>query len=109
IIVFRKPKGVVAVIAPWNFPAAIGGWWTSAPALLEGNTVVFKPSEDSPMTGELIASLYHDAGFPAGVFNVIHGLGTTGQALVQADVDHICFTGSAAVCQFIRQHCASTW
>ena len=45
IAIIRKPKGVVAVISPWNFPLAIGGFWTSGPALLEGNTVVFKPSE----------------------------------------------------------------
>lgn len=109
ITVFRKPKGVVAVISPWNFPFAIGGFWTSAPALLEGNTVVFKPSEDTPMTGQLIAELYQAAGFPTGVFNVIHGGAVTGSSLVEADVDHICFTGSAEVGQCIRKHCANTW
>lgn len=109
IITFRKPKGVVAVIAPWNFPFAIGGFWTSAPALLEGNTVVFKPSEDTPLTGQLIAELYNEAGFPQGVFNVIHGSGQTGAWLVESNVDHICFTGSAAVGKLIRQHCANTW
>lgn len=93
----RKPKGVVAVIAPWNFPFAIGGFWCAAPALLEGNTVVFKPSEDTPLTGQKIIELYHQVGFPAGVINLVHGDGTTGVALVNEDVDHICFTGSAAV------------
>jgi aldehyde dehydrogenase (NAD+) len=108
IFVFRKPKGVVAVISPWNFPFAIGGFWTSAPALLEGNTVVFKPSEDTPHVGWLIAHLYQQAGFPAGVFNVIHGDGHVGAALVADDVNHICFTGSAQVGQYIQEVCAKS-
>jgi len=108
ITVFRKPKGVVAVIAPWNFPFAIGGFWTSAPAILEGNTVVFKPSEDAPLTGQLIAQLYQCAGFPEGVFNLIHGHGGTGDSLVQAQVDHICFTGSVDVGRLIRRKCAES-
>lgn len=110
VSVFRKPKGVVAVISPFNFCAAIGGFWTSAPALLEGNTVVLKPSEDAPYTSQVIAELYHKAGFPPGVFNVVHGMGeTTGDALVKSDVNHICFTGSAKVGQIIRRHCAEVF
>jgi len=105
----RKPKGVVAVIAPWNFPFAIGGFWCSAPALLEGNTVVFKPSEDTPIIGQIIAELYKEAGFPAGVFNLIHGDGWVGDSLARQDVDHICFTGSAEVGQHIRHICADSW
>jgi len=106
-MVIRKPKGVVAVIAPWNFPCAIPGAWTTAPALLEGNTVVLKPSEDSPLTGELIAELYSNAGFPAGVFNLVHGDGKTGDLLSRhVAVDHICFTGSYAVSKYIREACA---
>lgn len=107
--VIRKPKGVVAVIAPWNFPFAIGGFWCAAPALLEGNTVVFKPSEDAPVVGQIIAELYKEAGFPPGVFNLIHGNGEVGNALVHSDVDHICFTGSAEVGQSIRRICADSW
>lgn len=106
--VIRKPKGVVAVISPWNFPFAIGGFWCAAPALLEGNTVVFKPSELTPMTGQLIAELYHEAGFPFGTFNLLHGDGGTGAALVQADINHICFTGSVQVGQAIRRVCAAS-
>lgn len=106
--VIRKPKGVVAVISPWNFPFAIGGFWCAAPALLEGNTVVFKPSELTPMTGQLIAELYHEAGFPPGVMNLLHGDGSTGASLVQADVNHICFTGSVQVGQAIRRVCAAS-
>lgn len=108
--VLRKPKGVVGVVAPWNFPFAIGGFWTSAPAILEGNCVVFKPSEDTPIVGQTIASLYDAAGFPPGVFNLIHGDGETGAWLVQhSDVNHICFTGSAEVGMKIRKVCAGTW
>lgn len=108
-VVIKRPKGVVAVIAPWNFPFAIAGAWTSAPALLEGNTVVLKPSEDSPLTGHMIAELYAEAGFPAGVFNVIHGDGEVGGYLSRhKDIDHICFTGSYAVSKKIRQACADS-
>lgn len=107
--VIRKPKGVVAIISPWNFPYAIGGFWCAAPALLEGNCVVFKPSEDTPIIGQIIAELYKEAGFPAGVFNLIHGDGKVGANLVDQDVDHICFTGSAEVGQHIRRVCADSW
>ena len=71
----RKPKGVVAVISPWNFPLAIGGFWCAAPALVEGNTVIIKPSEDAPYTSQMAVALYHDAGIPAGVINLVHGEG----------------------------------
>lgn len=108
--VIRKPKGVVAVIAPWNFPFAIGGFWCAAPALLEGNTVVFKPSEDTPWVGGLTAHLYREAGFPDGVFNLVHGDGRVGDHLAKhKDVKHICFTGSADVGQHIRKVCADSW
>lgn len=106
---FRKPKGVVAVIAPWNFPFAIGGFWCAAPAILEGNTVVLKPSEDTPYLGQLTAELYDAAGFPPGVFNVVHGDGVAGALLTQCDVDHICFTGSANVGRIVRRVCAESW
>lgn len=106
--VVRKPRGVVAVISPWNFPLAIGGFWCAAPAIVEGNTVVHKPSELTPMVNQMVAELYHEAGFPAGVFNLIHGDGSTGAALVRSKVDVILFTGSAEVGQEIRKHCAET-
>jgi len=105
----RKPKGVVAIVSPWNFPMAIGGFWNTAPALIEGNTVVWKPSEYTPMCAQLVAELYHEAGFPPGVFNVIHGMGQTGAELVQNNVDCILFTGSPEVGKIIRAHCATTW
>jgi aldehyde dehydrogenase (NAD+) len=105
--VMRKPKGVVAVVAPWNFPFAIGGFWCAAPALLEGNTVVFKPSELTPIVGQITAELYESAGFPKGVFNMIHGDGEVGRMLVEHDkVNHIAFTGSVEVGRSIRRVCA---
>lgn len=107
--VIRKPKGVVAVISPWNFPLAIGSTWCSAPAIVEGNCVVHKPSELTPMIAQMAAKLYEEAGFPPGVYNLIHGAGHVGADLVRADVDCVLFTGSAKVGQIIRQHCASTW
>jgi len=105
----RKPKGVVAIVAPFNFPFAIGGFWCAAPALVEGNTVILKPSEDVPWVGQLIAELYHEAGFPPGVFNLVHGDGEAGDCLIHQDVDHICFTGSADVGMHIRKVCAESW
>lgn len=108
--VIRKPKGVVAVISPWNFPLAIGSFWTTGPALLEGNTVVHKPSELTPFTAQYAATLYREAGFPDGVYNVIHGSGHVGAELVIAhEVRSILFTGSASVGQFIRQICAGRY
>jgi aldehyde dehydrogenase (NAD+) len=105
----RKPKGVVAVIAPFNFPFAIGGFWCSGPALVEGNTVILKPSEDVPWIGQLTAELYHEAGFPPGVFNVVQGDGKVGDQLIHKDVDHVCFTGSADVGMHVRKVCAESW
>lgn len=108
--VIRKPKGLVAIIAPWNFPFAIGGFWCAGPSLLEGNTVVFKPSELTPMVGQITAELFHEAGFPAGVFNLLHGDGSVGEAIVSSElVDHVCFTGSAEVGRIIRIKCAESW
>jgi aldehyde dehydrogenase (NAD+) len=108
--VIRKPKGVVGVIAPWNFPFAIGGFWCSGPSLLEGNTVVFKPSELTPMVGQITAELFQDAGFPPGVFNLLHGDGDVGAKIVNDDrVAHIAFTGSAEVGRYIRIACAKSW
>lgn len=108
--VLRKPKGVVAVVAPWNFPFAIGGFWCAGPSLLEGNTVVFKPSELTPMVGQITAELFQEAGFPPGVFNLLHGDGNVGAAIVKDErVRHVAFTGSAEVGKLIRIECANSW
>jgi aldehyde dehydrogenase (NAD+) len=109
IAIIRKPKGVVAVISPWNFPMAIGGFWCAAPALLEGNAVVWKPSEHTPMIAWLVCKMYAEAGLPDGVLNLVQGDGTTGAALVKSDVNHICFTGSKDIGQYIRRICAEGW
>lgn len=105
----RKPKGVVAIISPFNFPLAIGAYWCAAPALVEGNTVILKPSEDAPMSSQLAIEIYEEAGIPAGVINLVHGEGDTGNLLAIDDVDHICFTGSAEVGQHIRRVAADSW
>lgn len=90
----RKPWGVVAVITPWNFPFAVP-LWMLGPSLLEGNTAVFKPSEDTPTVGQRIVELFAEAGFPAGTINLVHGDGSVGEALVKnPGVNVVLFTGS---------------
>jgi acyl-CoA reductase-like NAD-dependent aldehyde dehydrogenase len=98
-IVVRDPLGVVAAITPWNFPVAMP---TSIllPALLMGNTVVFKPSEHVPLVGATLAELI-GAHLPDGVLELVQGAGATGAALVDADVDMIGFVGSRATGQRI--------
>jgi 1-pyrroline-5-carboxylate dehydrogenase len=91
-----RPYGVFAVIAPFNFPAALS-IGTAASALIAGNTVVFKPSEETPWTGAILAEIVRAAELPPGVFNLVHGGESTGRALVDARVDGVAFTGSAAV------------
>ncbi|WP_101926083.1 MULTISPECIES: 2-hydroxymuconic semialdehyde dehydrogenase [Luteimonas] len=91
----RTPRGVIAVICPWNLPLLLMTWKV-APALAFGNTVVVKPSEDTPSTTALLAEVMRDAGVPDGVFNVVHGFGpdSAGQYLSEhAGVDAITFTG----------------
>lgn len=88
------PQGVVAVLGPYNYPAHLMNAHV-IPALLTGNTVVMKPSEYCPRTGELYASCFRDAGLPPGVVNLVQGRGDVGSALVvHPDVDAILFTGS---------------
>jgi acyl-CoA reductase-like NAD-dependent aldehyde dehydrogenase len=91
----RMPIGVVGVITPWNFPIAIPSW-KIAPALVCGNTVVFKPAEDTPLLAARFVELLAEAGLPPGVVNVVHGFGEeVGEALVgHPDVPVITFTGS---------------
>lgn len=93
----RDPLGPVGLITPWNFPLAIP-LWKAAPALAFGNTVVLKPSENSPRVSHLLAETALAAQLPAGVFNVVHGDGTTGAALTGHErVRAVSFTGSQAV------------
>lgn len=94
----REPVGVVGAIVPWNFPMMIG-MWKIAPALACGCTVVLKPAEITPLSALKLGELALEAGFPAGVLNVVPGFGSiAGQALVDhPDVDKVTFTGSPAV------------
>ena len=91
----RQPLGVVGLIAPWNFPWAIPVW-KSAPAIVSGNCVVFKPAELTPATSVLLAEIYEEAGLPPGVFNMLVGSGSeVGEAMVHApQLRAISFTGS---------------
>ncbi|MDX2095387.1 MAG: succinylglutamate-semialdehyde dehydrogenase [Alphaproteobacteria bacterium] len=94
-VVRHKPHGVMAVYGPYNFPAHLPNGHIM-PALLAGNTVVFKPSEQTPMVGEWMVKQWHKAGLPAGVLNLVQGERDTGIALSKAAVDGILFTGSSA-------------
>lgn len=98
----RVPLGVVAAITPWNFPVAIP-LWKIAPALVYGNTVVWKPSIEAALTGKLIGELFEQAGMPKNVLNVVQGRGSkVGQVLLEApEVKAITFTGSNGVGQSI--------
>jgi alpha-ketoglutaric semialdehyde dehydrogenase len=91
----RMPIGVIGVITPWNFPIAIPSWKT-LPALVAGNTIVFKPATDTPTLGQRYVELLVEAGLPAGVLNIVHGGGgAVGESLVRhADVRVISLTGS---------------
>lgn len=98
-----KPRGVMAVIGPFNFPAHLPNGHI-IPALVTGNTIVFKPSDKTPAMGQLFAEMFEKAGFPKGVFNVIHGLGETGKRLAGHEyVDGVLFTGSYDVGLKIKQ------
>lgn len=93
----RDPVGVVAAITPWNFPLAIPTW-KIMPALVAGNTVVFKPATDTPAMAAMLVELMEEAGLPAGVLNLVYGSGgVVGEALTNhPDIDLISFTGSTA-------------
>ena len=93
--ILRQPLGVVACVVPWNYPLMMASW-KIAPALAAGNSVILKPAEQSPLSANLLAKLFMEAGGPAGVLNVVHGLGEeAGKALaLHNDVDKIGFTGS---------------
>lgn len=93
----REPLGVVAGIGAWNYPIQIA-LWKSAPALAAGNAMIFKPSEVTPLTALKLAEIYTEAGLPAGVFNVVNGVGPeVGVALTEhPGIEKISFTGGVA-------------
>lgn len=102
-VIRYKPRGVMSVIGPFNFPAHLPNGHI-IPALYAGNTVVFKPSEQTPFVGQLYAELVEKAQFPAGVFNMVQGDGESGRRLVSHElVDGILFTGSYEVGLKIKQ------
>ena len=93
----REAVGVVGIITPWNFPIAIPAW-KAAPAMAFGNSVVLKPANVTPTMAYVLAEIIHEAGIPAGVFNLVLGRGDVGRAIVDhEDVAAISFTGSQAV------------
>lgn len=102
---FRLPIGVCGIITAWNFPIAVPSW-KIIPALAAGNTVVFKPSEDSPHSARIFAEILEEAGIPAGVFNVVHGAAQAGSAIVEHPlINLVGFTGSTDTGKRIAEIC----
>lgn len=101
----HRPHGVMAVFGPFNFPGHLPNGHI-VPALLAGNTCVFKPSELAPSVAGLMVEAFEEAGLPEGCLNVIHGGRETGAALLNAQIDGLLFTGSAATGTFFHQHFA---
>ena len=97
-----RPYGAFAVISPFNFPVALTMGMASS-ALIAGNTVVLKPSEETPRTGAILGEIARGAGLPPGVFNLVHGGPATGRALVEDAVEGVAFTGSAEVGRWIAR------
>ncbi|MBK9334625.1 MAG: aldehyde dehydrogenase [Ignavibacteria bacterium] len=102
--VHRIPVGVVAVITPWNFPVGMPESLLS-PAILMGNTVVFKPSENTPLTGKAIYDIFNRY-LPKGVINLLQGAEEVGEALLTSDIDMVSFVGSQAVGKKIMEACS---
>lgn len=105
----REPIGVVGQIIPWNFPLLMAAW-KLGPALAAGCTVVLKPAEQTPLSALRLGELIEEAGFPAGVVNIVTGLGETAGAALAAhpDVDKIAFTGSTEVGRLIVEAAGKT-
>lgn len=102
-VIRYRSRGVMVVVGPFNFPAHLPNGHI-VPALISGNTVIFKPSEQTPAVGQLYAQMFEKAGFPAGVFNLVHGEAETGRRLVAHEaIDGILFTGSYEVGLKIKQ------
>ncbi|MBY0229739.1 MAG: aldehyde dehydrogenase family protein, partial [Gemmataceae bacterium] len=94
--VLHQPRGVAGCISPWNLPLYLFTW-KIAPALAVGCTVVAKPSELTPSTAALLGRMAHEAGFPPGVLNIVHGPGSTGEAIVSHPrITTLSFTGGSA-------------
>ncbi len=108
ISVRHKPHGVLAVLGPYNFPAHLPNGHI-VPALIAGNTVVFKPSEKTPATGAMLVELFHEAGIPEGAVRLLVGGPDEGRALAsEPDIDGLLFTGSARAGQSLHRQFAET-
>ncbi|MCB0278825.1 MAG: aldehyde dehydrogenase family protein, partial [Calditrichaeota bacterium] len=101
----HEPVGIVAVISPWNYPFLLA-LTSILSALVAGNAVIYKPSEYSSSTGKLIADLIKRAGFPEDIFQIVYGDAETGKAIVNADINKICFTGSVNTGKSIAESAA---
>lgn len=101
----HRPHGVMAVFGSFNFPGHLPNGHI-IPALLAGNTIVFKPSELAPSLGDIFAEIGRDAGLPDGVLNIVQGGRDTGAALLNADIDGLLFTGSAGTGTYFHKHFA---
>ena len=104
--VYHDPLGVVGAITPWNFPMSMPSWMV-LPALVAGNAVVLKPSEETPLCGQAYADVLNEV-LPDDVLCVVHGADDQGKALVQSDVDMIAFTGSREVGKHIMREASAT-
>jgi len=102
--VYRVPIGAVAVITPWNFPIGMPESLLS-PAILMGNTVVFKPSENTPLTGKALYEIFNRY-LPKGVINLLQGAEEVGELVINSDVDMVAFVGSQAVGKKIMEVCS---
>lgn len=107
--VLHEPIGVAGQIIPWNFPLVMFAWKVG-PALACGNTIVLKTAEQTPLTALYVAKLFHDAGLPPGVLNIVSGYGpTAGAALARhMDVDKLAFTGSTATGKIVLELAAKS-
>lgn len=104
----HKPHGVMAVFGPYNFPAHLPNGHI-IPALLAGNTIVLKPSEQTPLVAQVMVELWHEAGLPKGVINLVQGERATGIALsAHQGIDGLLFTGSSATGLLLQQQFAAT-
>ena len=104
--VYHDPLGVVGAITPWNFPMSMPAWMI-LPSLAAGNTVVFKPSEETPLCGQAYADVLNEV-LPNDVLIVVHGADDQGKAIVQSDVDMIAFTGSREAGKHIMREASGT-
>ncbi|MDF5555153.1 aldehyde dehydrogenase family protein, partial [Vibrio parahaemolyticus] len=104
----REPLGICAGIGAWNYPIQIA-MWKSAPALAAGNAMIFKPSEETPLTALKLAEIYSEAGMPDGVFNVVQGDYRVGQMLTaHPDIAKVSFTGESGTGKVVMSDSAKT-